>query len=502
MQDMQHRRRAQIRAWGLWLTLLALLAACGGPVATEEGGQSGTDESDGGSACKPHPTQALAPEDRISEVGLTADEVLARIVEPLSLTGLWFASRDSSELTVQSSNMSVQYTPSRTDDGVVCDWSLEVAASLNVASRDGFVAVAAPANISWGVGGTVLIRAALPEVDVEGVPVADLPVSYGLSVALHQALGNVSGVVLAGLMYDDVVSLALYRDADVLGFWTSNPELVPLPPVNPTPYEPPPALREGCMGAAAFRDQDAQPQAVFANEEAARLGIAATWLRCLDNVESSHVGLQLHPDGTWNELVLEQGELRPRRGFDHEGVAYLQAASMLQSPGLFQVDFLPGARAARASSEALVLWPQETHWPAPVYLRSELAVSAAETAVHARGARTGDAGCDVTEQGVTPLFEDVVPLLTGEYTLCSGALPGNVARIRFAADHVELLGPEGALLESEPYQFDGMLQPNLSLIVGQLKHQWRIVAARQPLKLQIRELTGTGVETAVFSAVP
>jgi hypothetical protein len=103
---------------------------------------------------------------------------------------------------------------------------------------------------------------------------------------------------------------------------------------------------------------------------------------------------------------------------------------------------------------------------------------------------------------VTPLLEDIVPQLTGDFVLCSGSLPGDVARLSFSNDHVELWSADGALLESARLQLDGMSHPRAHLVVGSLQRQWQVVASRRPLKLQIRELTDPRHATAVFSAVP
>jgi hypothetical protein len=506
MLDMEQRRWPTKRTWRFWLVgAPALLIGCGQATASD-GGQSGTDGADDPRFCLPATTVDVGLDETIPTYGLAIDELLSQLAAPVVMQGLWYAPDERTELVLQSSSVSARYTSRLLNVGGPCDWSAEVAAVVHVSSADGLVDTIAPATISIAQDGSALLESVLPEIAADSFKLMD--VRYALQIGLRSLLGDIRGVKLGAMIgRDELINVGIYRDSDLLGFWTNEPELVPLPPGKPEDYAPPAALAQSCDGAEAFRSPSTAHYVPFSSEEAARRGMTGNWARCLDNVMSAHVGFQIQPDGSWNELVLDGERIVPRYGFGHEGVIDLQELGVMGGgPGAFQLELLPENLHARSSNEALVFPSKETSWPDSVYLPLTAPVVPSEADPHPyrAGERAGGAGCLALERGVTPLFDEVSQRLTGEYTLCTGELAGGVERIRFLPnERIELLGPGGAVLETEHYTFDAMNHPHLSLIIGVLARQWRIVAANAPAKLQISEATTSSrTKMAVFSALP
>jgi hypothetical protein len=161
-------------------------------------------------------------------------------------------------------------------------------------------------------------------------------------------------------------------------------------------------------------------------------------------------------------------------------------------------------RLTHASSRALVFGSSNEGWPAAVYLPTALTPSS-EPPLYADGERAGEAACAQGESGIVTSAEESAAALTGEYVLCSGSLPGDIAKIRFGEASLELVRADGSVLGTPSYTVDATYAPGgVQAQVGGSDdfRNWYVVASRHPRKLWIQQSADYTMHSAVFSALP
>lgn len=276
---------------------------------------------------------------------------------------------------------------------------------------------------------------------------------------------------------------------------------------EPVPFRPDALLADACGGAFDALDEarDYQP---FPSAEAAAAALARTWVRCIDDVVSDHAGVQIHADGSWNDLSVANGELIARQGFDHEGSLRMFGIGGDATPGLYGFDLLPdgvdlGFRksSAAASDRALIFATNPWGDTSAVYLPTSLPVRAAAPSEYAAGERAGETACSSLEQGVITSSQESLSVLSGDFVLCSGALIRGVPRLHFDGAEVEFRTRDGQRLGRAPYSVQIDFNDRLWLllespVLGPL--QWGVLLSRRPRKLWIEASGGS----AVFSALP
>jgi len=267
---------------------------------------------------------------------------------------------------------------------------------------------------------------------------------------------------------------------------------------------------DACVGAEDFRGSEWE-YTPFESTEEVMDAVAGVWVRCLDNLAPGPAGIRIQPDGSWSHVVLEDGELVEQRGFEHEG--YLWLPDISSSLGQATIGLFPFGRdfarevntfddwATFASTRALVFHTDAPSWPAAVYLPVEMPVRTV-TSDYESGERAGAGACEQGEQGIVPGLEESAEFLTGEFVLCKGTLPGDVAILRFEGAEVELSKSDGTVITRSPYEVSDANSPRLTVLVD--RRQWMVVVAQQPLKIWIQQSGETSATSpvAVFSAAP
>lgn len=502
---------------GRWklLGLAVLVIAC------RRGGQSGT-EGDSLVRCLEDEPRQAAFDRRLEPLGQSLSD-LAATIGTTQTPGRWLATGAAPLSFELGPILSAQEVVWHDDRGSVCNWRLDVQSVTLRSPQDTFV-LEAPASIIPGAPGNQpgVVRvevslAGLPEVylaPAPWAPDATFAESWRTKAALER-FGPTLGFPHSLVIYFDfqegsqaLVRAYAFADDRVIGVWDSD-ELA-IPPGPPLTFTPSVQLAGDCVGAEPFQGE-ALEYTPFSSATEALEGMTGTWTRCLDHEASEHVGLRVLPDGSWQELSLDSGELVARRGFGHEGYLHLVDTSEINGrPGLFYVGLLPSSSrytGTHASERALVFRSEHEFWPAAVYLPATLPVRA-ELPAHADGERAGVAGCESAESGIVSGFDELAAALTGEYVLCSGALGDGIARIRFGASSLELMDIDGSLVSAPTYELSTLNSPLFDLFVyaelglrvasPERVQQLSVVASRHPRKLWIQ----IGEQSAIFSALP
>jgi hypothetical protein len=495
------------------LLLPALLGGCSG--GEEEpsvaGGQSGT-EGHGSQGCREDEPVDVPLDETLAELATSPLEVLAQLEKTPDMPGVWFDSGRSSSLSLRAVGDAAARVVTSSEEGglgTLCSYRLEIKTQLRVTSHDGILDQEVSATVQASPG-LHTVRAQLSELDAESwLPPAgwqDQSVTQ-----LSTFLGSAPGLVLGGIFgveERERLKLLVEHDGALVAFWSDGRLPSPLPAGNPVLHVPEPELAESCGGAEPLSMPTELLYTPYSNLDAALEGLAGAYARCVDTKEGDHVGLQIHPDGSWNQLVLVDGALLPRFGFGREGYVQLRDVSVMNGkPGLVQLDLHPFSFTL-AYEPALVFYPAAPHWPSTVYLRTALPVASATEVAYAPGERAGIPACGVPERGVVPPLAAADEALLGDFVLCSGELAGGVTGLRFSSGSVELLGADEASLGTYSLSIDQFNAPQLTLYVRRAEavsreRLWFIEVSRQPLKLRIREASDAWPEpTAVFSALP
>jgi len=437
-------RRLGLR--GRWLVMLLLSVRC-------------TGQNESGAL---PPLQAC---DRVEERTLAFDEVLTP--SALSLNGLaarigttvtpgrWLAADGSSELTFELGPLSsAREVSTQTKDGFVCSREIELQ-SVTIRTSDGGIDVQVPARIRQGDPDALELKVTLPALPEAYLASAVWPpdVKWARVWAAAYDLAPQDGSspsLVVSFNFDGPspgVRAAAFEGGDVIGAWDTDARAAP--PGPPVPYTPSPPLTSACVGAEAFQGETVEKPS-FPTAAAALGALTGTWARCLDHATSDHVGLRILPDGSWQQLGLESGELVARSGFGHEGfLEFHDDSGITGGASSYQAVLLPSGRhygtprsdfddfSTPASERALIFRSVEEGWPAAVYLPTTLPVRA-EPPAYAEGERAGAEACEQGEAGIMPTIEQTAATLTGEYVLCSGELRGGVSTIRFGESSLEL----------------------------------------------------------------
>ncbi len=503
------------------LLLPALLGGCSG--GEEEprvaGGQSGT-EGHGSEGCTADEPVDVPLDQTLAELSTSPREVLAQLEKTPDMPGVWFDSGRSSSLTLTAvGDPTARVLTSRASDprisdgsGRVCSYQLEIETQLRVTSSDGILDQEVSATVRASAG-FYTVRAQLSEMDAKSW-LAPADWQDQSVTALSAFVGTAPGLVLAGIFGDEArerLKLLVERDGALVAFWSDGRlPYPPLPTGNPILHVPEPELAESCSGAEALSTSTELLYTPYTSLDAALQGLSGTYARCVDTKEGDHSGLQIHPDGSWNQLVLEDGMLVPRFGFGSEGFVQLNDSSaMNEKPGLVEVKLDPFT-STFVYEPALVSSPDAQYWPSTVYMRTALSVASAAEPAYAPGERAGMPACGVRERGIVPPLAAADEALLGDFVLCSGELAGGVTGLRFSSGFVELLGADEVSLGSFTLNIEQNNAPQLTLSVGRdelgnYQRFWSIEVSRQPLKLRIREQASSDLwpqPTAVFSAMP
>lgn len=481
----------------LWSCSFALHAAGCSDETLVHGGQSGT-EGGGTYECPPLTEgRMLALDEEPAYFELTPRQ-LAETLGARRLAGRWLAT----ELTELSIQLDAAGGVRALGSGVCSGAD----ASVRVRTSDGTLDTTVLARIHRGTPPSeYTLDAELP-----GLPESVLAAAYPADVSgVRTLLGEpriTKGAALhVSLNLGHALQYAIvYDEAAPRGVWQPDPLRVPLG--APQELTPDSLFSQACAGAEELEDSFGE-HTPFPSADAAQAGVAKVWVRCRDGLPASHEGILISPDGSWRHLDLEAGELVARSGFGDEGRVLLTDTSSMNGPGIFQLTLGSAGRSREtvlpfisggvtlASERALVFrtYSAWEEWPATVYQPVQLGVRSV-TPEFADGERAGSAACERSEHGLVSEPAAAARLLSGEFVLCRGSLPGGVARLRFEPSQVELHAEDGSVLATHSFDpASGQLQ------VG--TNRWLLSLSRQPLKLSVEEMIEPRSH-AVFSALP
>jgi hypothetical protein len=281
--------------------------------------------------------------------------------------------------------------------------------------------------------------------------------------------------------------------------------------VEPSLYLPDAAFADLCSSATQFvgAELDYTP---FPDVASAVPGVAGTWLRCYDNDDSTHAGVQISPDGSWRDFIVDAGELVARSGFEHEGFVHALDGGVVNpdSPGLVHLDLRPygldyeslprgGNKLGTWASERALVF--QTNGGTAVYLRVALPVRDVAFG-YADDERAGSAACLTGEQRIIPTLDESAAMLRGDFVRCRGSLRDEPDQLHFEASSVELRRADGGTIRVRPFEGNDANGELLSFTLpgeGLDWQFWFVVVSRRPQKLWIKQADDTD---AVFSALP
>ncbi|HKU44428.1 MAG TPA: hypothetical protein VJR89_39985 [Polyangiales bacterium] len=324
---------------------------------------------------------------------------------------------------------------------------IELPIDLDVRSEDGVLDARFSGNLVALTGATDLITVTAQLVDGglgAGPARAGLEADGPLQIELRwreEAPDELSGSMDAL----DASEPIAYIGRDAVRYW------------EPTIVEQPQALMSSDLQRNVCAKQSPTSLATFASEQALRESLAKRWVVCSGTarVDPRFAGFEIHADGRWHELRVEDGELVAVQGFGHEG--HVARNVFGDDFNLAILDWLPGGYEfayAGLSSDGNSLSIQAQ----PVDSELDATFQATDLPVrypplpYEPGARAGLAACAAPEADVVsrPASEsELRAQLAGRWSFCRGALGTHYAGIEFSANAAEyaLLDAGGARVE-------------------------------------------------------
>jgi len=293
-----------------------------------------------------------------------------------------------------------------------------------------------------------------------------------------------------------------------LGLWSTMSESIPIR--RDAPYAVPAALAAECVSAASYAGLNDQ-YTPFTTSAQATTAMIGRWLRCRDDADPAYAGIEIGGDGTWRDLMWEDGALVARGGLDHEGIveAPVDTSVVNNRVGLFQIGIRgrTRARSGHLWGDKMIFFPYDSTQSA-VFVRTNRVPTVASNPFAPRE-RAGAAGCAVAEEMLTDLpANQTNATLAGRWTLCSGDLLEAETALDFDGQGgVRFLDAASGVLRMGSYQpVNPATIPSTylytTLIFDDLQ-TWTIVLSQKPLKLwMVTPASSRVARHAIFSAAP